>query len=76
MPHTDRALGAEVARRIIGAVAAGDPVVAAGRAFPPRVIGAVAGASGEALDLPRLVQDATQLLEQAQMTGAQLAVET
>lgn len=76
MPHTDRALAAEVARRIIGAVAGGEPVTAAGRAFPPRVIGAVAGASEAALDLPRLVHDATQLLEQAQMTGAQLAVET
>jgi hypothetical protein len=41
------------------------------------VIGAVTAASaGEELDLPRLVRDATQLLEQAQVTGASLAVET
>jgi hypothetical protein len=76
MPHTDRAAGAELARKIIGAVAGGDPVTAVGRTFPPRVIGAVAGAPGEALDLPRLVHDATQLLEQAQVTGASLAVES
>jgi hypothetical protein len=41
------------------------------------VIGAVAGAeAGGELDLPRLVRDATQLLEQAQVTGASLAVES
>lgn len=76
MPHTERAAGAELARRIISAVAGGDPITAVGRTFPPRVVGAVSGAAGEALDLPRLVHDATQLLEQAQVTGASLAVET
>jgi CheY-like chemotaxis protein len=76
MPHTERAAGAEHARRIVSAVAAGDPVTAVGRTFPPRVIGAVVGAVGAELDLPRLVQDATQLLEQAQVTGASLAVES
>jgi len=77
MPNTDRTTGAESARRIISAVAAGDPVTAVGRTFPPRVIGAVASAAeGDALDLPRLVRDVTQLLEQAQATGASLAVES
>ena len=76
MPHTERAAGAEHARRIISAVAAGDPVTAVGRTFPPRVVGAVVGAAGAELDLPRLVQDATQLLDQAQVTGASLAVES
>lgn len=77
MPDIDRTAAAELARRLIGAVAAGDPVTAAGRTFPPRVIGAVAGAAaGAELDLPRLVHDATQLLEQAQVTGASLAVES
>ncbi|TMQ09875.1 MAG: diguanylate cyclase [Deltaproteobacteria bacterium] len=77
MPHTDRAGGAEVARRIIGAVAAGDPVTAAGRTFPPRVIGAVTAAPpGEVPELPSLVRDATQLLESAQASGASLAVES
>jgi len=76
MPDCDRAAGADHTRRIISAVAAGDPVTSAGRTFPPRVIGAVTAASGDELDLPRLVRDATQLLEQAQVTGASLAVET
>lgn len=77
MPDSDRAAAAEHARRIIGAVAGGDPVTAGGRSFPPRVIGAVtAAATSDELDLPRLVRDATQLLEQAQVTGASLAVES
>jgi hypothetical protein len=76
MPDSDRAAGAEHARRIISAVAAGDPVTAIGRTFPPRVIGAVTAGAGDELDLPRLVRDATQLLEQAQVTGASLAVES
>ena len=77
MPHTDRAAGADVARRIISAVAAGDPVTAAGRTFPPKVIGAVVAARpGEPDELTRLVHEITQLLEQAQATGASLAVET
>lgn len=77
MPHTERLAGAELARRIISAVAAGDPVTAAGRTFPPKVIGAVAQARpGEPQALEQLITDATQLLEQAQVTGASLAVET
>ena len=76
LPHTDRLAGAELARRIISAVASCDPVIAGGRAFPPKVIGAVAGARpGAPLAFAQLVQDATQLLEQAQATGASLAVE-
>jgi two-component system, cell cycle response regulator len=77
MPHTDRLAGAELARRIISAVAAGDPVIAAGRTFPPKVIGAVTEARpSEPQAMSQLVQDATQLLEQAQVTGASLAVES
>jgi PleD family two-component response regulator len=82
LPYTDRLVGAEVARRIIGAVAAADPVIAAGRTFPPKVIGAVAGMRpgeprpGEPLSFARLIQDVTQLLEGAAVTGASLAVET
>lgn len=76
LPHTDRLVGAEIARRIISAVAAGDPVIAGGRTFPPKVIGAVAGAHpGEPLEFGQLMDDATQLLEQAKVTGASLAVE-
>jgi hypothetical protein len=77
MPHTDRLAGAELARRIISAVAAGDPVTAGGRTFSPKLIGAVAEARpGEPQAIAQLIADATQLLEQAQATGASLAVET
>jgi hypothetical protein len=76
LPYTDRAAGAELARRILGAVAAGDPVIAGGRSFPPKVVGAVAGTrAGQPSSLAQLLHDATQLLEQAEVTGAALAVE-
>jgi len=76
LPYTDRLAGAEVARRIISAVAAGDPVIAGGRTFQPRLVGAVAGSRPEApASFEQLVHDASQLLEQAAVTGASLAVE-
>jgi CheY-like chemotaxis protein len=76
LPYTDRLVGAEVARRIISAVAAGDPVIAGGRTFSPRLIGAVAGVRpGAKVSFPELLGDVTQLLEQAAVTGASLAVE-
>jgi len=77
LPYTDRIIGAEVARRIIGAVAAADPVVTAGRTFTPKVIGAVADARpDEPPSFDALLHDVTQLLEQAVETGASLAVGT
>jgi hypothetical protein len=77
MPHTDRLAGAELARRILGAVAASDPVIAAGRTFALKLVGAVAGARPEEpAGLGQLIEDAAQLLEQAQATGASLAVES
>jgi hypothetical protein len=77
LPHTDRIAGAEVARRIISAIAGGDPVIAGGRTFAPKVIGAVTAARpGEPLSFAGLMHEATQLLEQAAVTGASLAVET
>jgi hypothetical protein len=80
LPHTERAAAAEVARRVLGAVTAGDPVVSGGRAFPPKVYGAVVVAAPDERESPQvfdaLVLDAHQLLEQAQVTGASLAVET
>jgi hypothetical protein len=76
LPYTDRLVGAEVARRIISAVAAGDPVTAGGRTFSPRLVGAVAGVRpGAKVSFPELLGDVTQLLEQAAVTGASLAVE-
>jgi len=75
LPYTTLAGAAEVARRIIGAVTKGDPVVAVGRTFPPRIVGAVAGAlAGQPLSFSRLMRDATQALEQARRDGAELAV--
>ena len=76
LPYTDLTGAAEVARRIIAAVASCDPVVAAGRTFPPRVVGAVAGATpGQPLSFARLMRDATHALEQARRDGAELAVQ-
>lgn len=76
LPYTDRLVGAEVARRIISAVAAGDPVIAGGRTFSPRLVGAVAGVRpGAQVSFSELLGDVTQLLEQAAVTGASLAVE-
>jgi hypothetical protein len=76
MPLTERAAGADVARRIISAVASGDPVASGGRTFPPRMVGAVVTAVGGEPGLDVLLADVTQLLEQAHVTGASLAVET
>ncbi|HET9621823.1 MAG TPA: hypothetical protein VFP84_10670 [Kofleriaceae bacterium] len=77
LPYTDRLAAADVARKILAAVAAADPVVAAGRSLAPRVIGAIAGIrAGETVTADELMRDATQLLEQTAVTGASLAVES
>ncbi|HEY0189607.1 MAG TPA: hypothetical protein VGC42_00700 [Kofleriaceae bacterium] len=78
LPYTDRLAGAELARRILGAVAAADPITMGGRSYPPKVTGAVVGvtAGGEPPGFDQLLRDATQLLDQAAVTGASLAVET
>jgi hypothetical protein len=76
LPYTDLAGAAGLGRRLIGAVAAGDPVIAAGRTFPPRVVGAVAGAlPGQPLSFAKLMKDATRALDQARRDGAELAVQ-
>jgi PleD family two-component response regulator len=75
LPYTDISGAAFVARRIILAVASGDPVIAGGRTFPKRVVGAVAGAAeGQPLSFARLMRDATRALEQARRDGAELAI--
>lgn len=74
MPYTERATGADLARRIIGAVAAGEPALARGQTFAPRAIGAVVARSDETRSLAELIDEAGQLLEQVQVTGASLAV--
>jgi hypothetical protein len=59
---------------VIASIASGDPVVSAGRSFPPRVIGAVAAANEGDISFARLMKDATRALEQARRDGAELAV--
>ncbi|MEO9157353.1 MAG: diguanylate cyclase [Kofleriaceae bacterium] len=76
LPYTDLAGAAGLGRRVVAAVAQGDPVVAAGRSFPPRVVGAVAsGRPGQELSFAKLMKDASQALAQARKDGAELAVQ-
>lgn len=76
LPYTDLTGATEVARRVIAAVANGDPVVAMGRSIAPRFVGAVAWAKpGKALSFGKLMREATQALEQARKDGAELAVQ-
>lgn len=75
LPYTDLGGATLLARRVIASVASGDPVVSAGRSFPPRVVGAVAGASQGDISFARLMKDATRALEQARRDGAELAVQ-
>jgi hypothetical protein len=75
LPYTELAGAALLARRVLAAVAEGDPVIAGGRTFPPRFVGAVAGAApGQPLSFSRLMKDATRALEHARRDGAELAV--
>ncbi|HEY5943920.1 MAG TPA: diguanylate cyclase, partial [Kofleriaceae bacterium] len=76
LPYTDLKGAAALGRRVIAAVAAGDPVISGGRTFPPRLIGAVAGGTaGQQLSFAKLMKDATRALEQARRDGAELAVQ-
>ena len=76
LPYTDLTGAAQLGRRVIAAVADGEPVISSGRAFPPRVVGAVAQAKpGEQLSFAKLMKDATRALDQARRDGAELAVQ-
>jgi hypothetical protein len=76
LPYTDLKGATSVGRRVIAAVADCDPVISAGRTFPPRVVGAVAGAlPGQPLSYAKLMKDAMRTLEQARRDGAELAVQ-
>lgn len=73
-PYTDRTAAVSLARRIIAAVAKGDPVVSSGRTFFPRFVGGVAGPrSNEPLTYTKLIKDATHALETARRDGIELA---
>jgi hypothetical protein len=75
LPYTELGGAALLARRVIAALGDGAPVVAAGRTFEPRFVGAVAGAApGQPLSFSRLMRDATRALAQARRDGAELAV--
>ncbi len=75
LPYTASDGAAHLAGRIIAAVRAGDAVSAGGRVFPPRVVGAVAGAlPGQQLSFSRLIRDASRALEQARRDGVELGV--
>lgn len=76
LPYTDLTGATGLARRVLAQVASGDPVVAGGRPYAPRFVGAVAGAKpGEPLSFGRLMKDVTRALEQARQDGAELAVQ-
>jgi hypothetical protein len=76
LPYTELAGAANLGRRVIAAVAEGEPVISSGRSFPPRVVGAVAQAKhGEHLSFAKLMKDATRALDQARRDGAELAVQ-
>jgi hypothetical protein len=76
LPYTPLEGATEVARRIIRAVAECDPVIAANRTFPARVVGSVAGANpGQPLSFSKLMRDASRALDQARKDGAELAVQ-
>ncbi|HEY5922554.1 MAG TPA: diguanylate cyclase [Kofleriaceae bacterium] len=76
LPYTDLKGAAGLGRRVIASVGDLDPVIAGGRSFPPRVVGAVAGgAPGQPLSFSKLMKDATRALEQARRDGAELAVQ-
>ncbi len=76
LPYTELSAAAGVARKVIAAVAACDPVVAGGRTFQPRLVGAVAGTRpGESFGFAKLMKDATSALEQARRDDAELVVQ-
>ena len=76
LPYTDLTGAAGLARRVIAAVAKLDPVTSAGRAYAPRLVGAVAGSRPDReLSFAKLMKDATQALVQARKDGAELAVQ-
>jgi hypothetical protein len=76
LPYTDLSGATEVARRIISAVGAIPPVLAAGGQFQPKLVGAIAGAKpGQQLSFNKLIRDAQRALEAARRDGAELAVQ-
>jgi hypothetical protein len=75
LPYTDLKGASGLARRVIAAVAAIDPVITAGRSMSPKLVGAVSSASqGQPVSFSRLMKDASRALDGARKDGADLAV--
>jgi GGDEF domain-containing protein len=76
LPYTDLKRAAALAQKVVAAVKDGEPVMSAGRAYPPRITGAaVAAKLSQPVSFARLLKDAMQTLEQARKDGADLAVQ-
>jgi hypothetical protein len=76
LPYTDLKGATGLARRVIAAVSSGDPVVAAGRKYPPKVIAAVASANlSQPVSYAKLMKDIGRVLDGARREGAELAVQ-
>jgi hypothetical protein len=76
LPYTDLKGAGGLARRVIAAVSSGDPVVAAGRSYPPKVIAAVAAANlSQPVSFAKLMKDVARALDGARREGAELAVQ-
>jgi hypothetical protein len=75
LPYTDLKGASGLARRVIAAVGAIDPVITAGRSMSPKLVGAVSSASiGQPVSFAKLVKDASRALDGARKDGADLAV--
>jgi len=76
MPYTDLKRAAALAQRVITSVKNGEPVIAGGRPYPPRIVGAAVSAKlAQQVSFAKLLKDAMQTLEQARRDGADLAVQ-
>jgi hypothetical protein len=76
MPYTDLKRAGALAQKVISAVQTADSVVAGGRPYPPRIVGAaVSVRQSQQVSFARLLEDAMNTLEQARRDGADLAVQ-
>lgn len=75
LPYTDLKGASGLARRVIAAVGAIDPVITAGRSMSPKLVGAVASAAlAQPVSFAKLMKDASSALDGARKDGADLAV--
>lgn len=75
LPYTDLKGASGLARRVIAAVGAIDPVVTAGRSMSPKLVGAVATTKvSQPVSFAKLVKDVSRALDGARKDGADLAV--